>query len=117
MSALLNGAVSQAAAGSPEFGERVFLMSPPLFPVGVGPGEAVCTTKSLPGLVDGPSRQSRPTQDELEVTRVGDVCDTDVYWIISGDTGIHPSRLGHAQFAAALSQVVQANGLLGGAAG
>jgi lysophospholipase L1-like esterase len=113
MSGLLNDAVSEAATGSPEFGERVFLMSPPLFPVGVGPGDAVCTTKSLSGLVDGESRQSRPTQDELEVVRLGDVCDTDVYWIISGDTGIHPSRLGHAQFAAALTRVVEANDLLG----
>lgn len=112
MTRLLNDAVAEAVRESPEFGERVFLMSPPLFTVGVPPGDSICTTTQLSAPVDGPSVQSVPTQDELSVFDAFSFCGNDVNWIISGDTGIHPSRLGHAQFAAALEQVVEQHGLL-----
>jgi hypothetical protein len=112
MSEELNAAVAAAVQASREAGERVFLMAPPLFPVGVGPGDAICPNGGLAPTVDGQSRQSEPTQDELGVLDPLSFCGSDVYWIISGDTGIHPSRLGHAQFAQALGTVVDANGLM-----
>ena len=112
MSQELNAAVAAAVQASPEAGERVFLMAPPLFPVGLGPGDAICPTGGQSTAVDGQSRQSEPTQDELTVLDPLSFCGSTVYWIISGDTGIHPSRLGHAQFAQALGTVVDANGLM-----
>ncbi len=62
--------------------------------------------------MDGQSRQSDPTQDELTVLDPFSFCGSEEFWIISGDTGIHPSAAGHAQFAASLAQVVQANHLM-----
>jgi len=112
MGELLNGAVAEAARARPEFGTRVFLMAPPRFPVGVPPGDAICTRTPLGALVDGASRQSDVTQDELAVFERSTFCGSEEFWIISADTGIHPSRAGHAQFAAALAQVVAENGLL-----
>jgi hypothetical protein len=62
-------------------------------------------------VVDGQSRQSRAAQDELLVGDPLSFCDSTEYWIISADTGIHPSVLGHAQLAAALQALVAQNGL------
>lgn len=62
-------------------------------------------------LVDGPSHQSDPTQDELEAAHLLSFCSGDP-WIIDADTGIHPSRDGYAQFAAALTHVATANDLV-----
>jgi lysophospholipase L1-like esterase len=111
MSQELNAAVAAAVQASPEAGERVFLMSPPLFPVGVGPGDAICPQGGS-ALVDGQSRQSQATQDEMSVLHPLGFCGSTDYWIISADTGIHPSQAGHAQFAQALAAVVDANGLM-----
>ena len=44
---VLNANVAQAVQGAPGFGSRVFLMSPPLFAVGVPPGDAICASRSL----------------------------------------------------------------------
>lgn len=108
---VINGAVAQSVQGAPGFGSRVFLMSPPLFAVGVPPGDSVCVSRSLTSLVDGPSVQSEAAQAELGVTNFFSFCGSSDYWIISADTGIHPSVAGHAQFAGALQAVVQQNGL------
>lgn len=106
-----NAAIASAVQGAPGFGTRLFLMSPSRFFIGRAPGTSLCPGK--PGaLVDGPSRQSRVTQDVLALNPFLTFCGTTTYWIISGDTGIHASRLGHAQYAAALRKVVTANGLL-----
>lgn len=113
----LNGAVRNAARGAPGFGTRIFLMSPPLFPAGLPPGEAICTSRDTGTLVDGQSRQSRVTQDELTVLDPLSFCGSEEYWIISQDTGIHPSRLGHAQFAASLQRVVEQSNLMPSSAG
>ncbi len=111
MSGVLNDAVAAAVQGIPENGTRVFLMTPPLFPVGLAPGGTICPAGGST-LVDGQSRQSYPTQVELTGFHPFTFCGSDQYWIISGDTGIHPSAAGHAQFAAALKGVVEANGLM-----
>ncbi len=112
MSEELNAAVAAGVRSAPQFGTRVFLMTPPLFPAGLGPGDAICPNGGLSSPVDGESRQSDPTQDELAVLDPFSFCGSDEFWIISGDTGIHPSAAGHSQFAAALGQVVQANHLM-----
>jgi lysophospholipase L1-like esterase len=108
---VLNANVAQAVQGAPGFGSRVFLMSPPLFTVGVPPGNAICTTTQLDQAVDGPSVQSDAAQVELAITNPFSFCGTTDYWIISADTGVHPSVAGHAQFAAALQAVADQNGL------
>jgi lysophospholipase L1-like esterase len=108
---VINANVAQAVQGAPGFGSRVFLMSPPLFTVGVPPGNAICVGARLGEAVDGPSVQSDATQTELALTRPFSFCGSTAYWIISADTGVHPSVAGHAQFAAALQAVVDQNGL------
>ena len=108
---VLNANVAQAVQGAPGFGSRVFLMTPPLFPVGVPPGDQLCPGSQLSQLVNGQSRQSEVAQDELQLTNPFSFCGSTDYWIISADTGIHPTVAGHAQFAAALQGVVDQNGL------
>lgn len=61
--------------------------------------------------VDGPSNQSTPTQDELAILDPTEFCGG-TPWIISADTGIHPNRAGHAQFADTLSNVLAAERLV-----
>ena len=106
---VVNQNISQAASDT-GFGGRVFVMTPPRFNTGLGPGTFTCPGSNPPFTVDGPSHQSEVTQDLFGL--ITQICTTTDYWIISGDTGIHPSIAGHAQFAQALAQVVQANNLL-----
>jgi hypothetical protein len=106
-----NTAVAGAVQGAPGFGTRLFLMSPPRFDIGRAPGSSICPGR-VGVLVDGPSRQSRATQDVLAVNPFYSFCGSKIYWVISNDTGIHASRLGHTQYAQALQQVVSAHGLL-----
>jgi lysophospholipase L1-like esterase len=108
---VVNDNVAAAAQGAPGFGSRLFLMTPPLFPVGLPPGDVSCPGEVFTSVVDGQSRQSRVTQDELLVTHPLSFCDSTEYWIISADTGIHPSVAGHAQYAAALQALADQNGL------
>jgi lysophospholipase L1-like esterase len=108
---VLNANVAQAVQGAPGFGSRVFLMSPPLFTVGVPPGDAVCVGERLGQGVDGPSVQSEAAQVELDITHPFSFCGSTDYWIISADTGVHPSVAGHAQFAASLQAVADQNAL------
>ena len=106
---VVNQNISQAANES-GFGGRVFVMTPPRFNTGLGPGTFTCPGSDPPFAVDGPSHQSEVTQDLFGL--ITQICTTTDYWIISGDTGIHPSIAGHAQYAQALAQIVQANNLL-----
>jgi lysophospholipase L1-like esterase len=85
---------------------RLRVVSPPHFNVGVSvepvyPSSYSCSRLGL--RVDGPSVQSEPTQDELEILDPFSFCAGPVPegppWVISGDTGIHPSAAGHAQMA------------------
>jgi lysophospholipase L1-like esterase len=108
---VLNANVAEAVQGAPGFGTSVFLMEPPLFPVGLPPGSVSCPGAIFTSVVDGQSRQSEAAQDELLATNPLSFCDSTEYWIISADTGIHPSVTGHAQYAAALQAVVEQNDL------
>jgi hypothetical protein len=55
--------------------------------------------KYFPSAVDGPSVQSAATQAVLRVLHPLAFCRGDSPWVISADTGIHPSALGYTQMA------------------
>lgn len=105
MGVLLNGEIaSVAAAVNPQ---RLRVVAPPHFNVGIDvspvfPSAFSCSRFGY--AVDGPSVQSTPTQDELEVLHPLSFCDGPEGggppWVIGGDTGIHPSAAGYAQMAA-----------------
>jgi lysophospholipase L1-like esterase len=105
MGVLLNGEIAAvAAAVNPQ---RLQVMVPPHFDVGIDispvyPSAFSCSRLGYP--VDGPSVQSTPTQDELEVLHPLSFCEGPEGggppWVIGGDTGIHPSAAGYAQMAA-----------------
>jgi lysophospholipase L1-like esterase len=103
MDRLLNREIEKvAAAVNPQ---RLQVVTPPHFSVGIDispvyPSRFSCS--SLGYKVDGPSVQSTPTQDELEVLHPLSFCEGPPVgppWVISGDTGIHPSAAGYAQMA------------------
>jgi lysophospholipase L1-like esterase len=107
MGVLLNREIAAAAAEVSR--ERLRPVAPPHFNVGIDvspvyPSQFTCS--SLGYKVDGPSVQSDPTQDELEVDHPLSFCEGPgggaQPWVISGDTGIHPSASGYAQMAAAV---------------
>jgi len=94
-----------AATGS----RQLQVVSPPHFDVGVSlepvyPSSYTCSYFEYG--VDGPSVQSTPTQDELEAAHYLSFCEGPPGggepWVISGDTGIHPSAAGYAQMAGAV---------------
>jgi lysophospholipase L1-like esterase len=105
MGVLLNGEIASVAAEvNPK---RLQVVSPPHFNVGIDispvfPSAFSCSR--LGYMVDGPSVQSNPTQDELEVLHPLSFCEGPEGggppWVIGGDTGIHPSATGYAQMAA-----------------
>jgi lysophospholipase L1-like esterase len=86
---------------------RLKVVAPPHFNVGVSlepiyPSSYTCSYFGYG--VDGPSVQSTPTQDELEAVHYLSFCGGPKGggepWVISGDTGIHPSAAGYEQMAA-----------------
>ncbi len=89
--------------------QRLQVVAPPHFNVGVSlepvyPSSYTCSYFEYG--VDGPSVQSTPTQDELEASHYLSFCEGPKGggepWVISGDTGIHPSAAGYAQMASAV---------------
>ncbi len=105
--ALLNREIASVAAEvSPG---RLQVIAPPHFNVGISiapvyPSTYTCGYFEYP--VDGPSVQSNPTQDELEGLHYLSFCPGPVPkgppWVISGDTGIHPSAAGYFAMRSAL---------------
>jgi len=105
MGVLLNGEIATVAAEvNPR---RLQVVAPPHFDVGIDispvhPSAFSCSR--LGYTVDGPSVQSTPTQDELEVLHPLSFCEGPEGggppWVIGGDTGIHPSAAGYEQMAA-----------------
>lgn len=103
MGKLLNREIAAIAAEvNPQ---RLQVVTPPHFNVGIDISPVYPSRYSCSRLgykVDGPSVQSTPTQDELEVLHPLSFCEGPVTgppWVISGDTGIHPSAAGYAQMA------------------
>ena len=105
MGQLLNGEIAAiAAAVNPQ---RLQVVTPPHFNVGIDISPVYPSTFSCSRLgytVDGPSVQSTPTQDELAILHPLSFCKGPEGggppWVISGDTGIHPSAAGYEQMAA-----------------
>lgn len=87
--------------------DRLRVVVPPHFNVGIDIEPVYASTYSCSRegyRVDGPSVQSEPTQDELEILHPFSFClgpqPPGPDWVISGDTGIHPSATGYEQMAA-----------------
>jgi lysophospholipase L1-like esterase len=85
---------------------RLKVIAPPHFNVGVSlepvyPSSYSCSSFGF--TVDGPSVQATPSQDELEVAHYLSFCGGPQGggepWVISADTGIHPSPAGYKQMA------------------
>jgi lysophospholipase L1-like esterase len=104
MGVLLNREI--AAAATEVNPQRLQVVTPPHFNVGIDvspvyPSDYSCSR--LGYRVDGPSVQSTPTQDELEVLHPLSFCEGPAGggppWVIGGDTGIHPSAAGYEQMA------------------
>jgi hypothetical protein len=95
-----------AAVAAEVSGSRLQPVAPPHFNVGVDvspvfPSNYSCSSFGF--RVDGPSVQAEPSQDELEVDHPFSFCSGPAQgppWVISGDTGIHPSAAGYAEMAA-----------------
>ena len=103
MTEILNEVIAaEAAEVSPG---RITVVSPPRFDVGIDmeplyPSNFTCSFFGFQ--VDGPSVQSSVTQDELLINHPFSFCSGPAIgppWIISGDTGIHPSAAGYRQMA------------------
>lgn len=106
MGKLLNREIARVAGEvNPK---RLQVVAPPHFDVGIDispvfPSNFSCSRFGYE--VDGPSVQSTPTQDELEVLHPLSFCEgpeSGPPWVISGDTGIHPSAAGYTQMASRL---------------
>jgi hypothetical protein len=104
MGKLLNQEIASVArAVSPG---RLEVVTPPHFNVGIDispvyPSKYSCS--ALGYKVDGPSVQIAATQDELRYAHYLSFCEGPAEggepWVISGDTGIHPSITGYSQMA------------------
>lgn len=104
MGKLLNREIEAVAAEVDP--QRLQVVAPPHFDVGIDispvyPSRFSCSRLGFK--VDGPSVQSTPTQDELEILHPLSFCEGPAGggppWVISGDTGIHPSAAGYEQMA------------------
>ncbi len=95
--------VSVAGEVSPT---RLQPVAPPHFNVGIDISPVFPSRYSCSRLgfrVDGQSVQAEPSQDELELDHPLSFCPGPAAgppWVISGDTGVHPSAAGYAQMAA-----------------
>jgi len=103
MDELMNDTIAGVASQvSPE---RINVIAPPHFNVGIDmtplfPAKFSCSW--FDWKVDGPSVQADPSQDLLELAHPLSFCPGPAQgqpWVISGDTGIHPSATGYTQMA------------------
>lgn len=101
---LLNHEIAAVAAEVNS--QRLQVVTPPHFNVGIDvsptyPSRFSCSSFGFK--VDGPSVQSTATQTELEILHPLSFCEGPAGggppWVISGDTGIHPSAAGYEQMA------------------
>ncbi|HEX3240567.1 MAG TPA: SGNH/GDSL hydrolase family protein [Solirubrobacterales bacterium] len=105
MADLMNAEIAAAAAAVSK--TRIDVVTPPHFNVGISlapvyPAKYKCKGLLFNSRVDGPSVQSTPSQVFLRVAHPLEFCGGPVTgppWVISGDTGIHPSAAGYAQMA------------------
>jgi len=97
MNDTINGVAMQVSP------ERINVIAPPHFNVGIDmtplfPAKFSCSW--FDWKVDGPSVQADPSQDFLELSHPLSFCSGPAEgppWVISGDSGIHPSTAGYTQ--------------------
>jgi lysophospholipase L1-like esterase len=102
---LMNREIAAAAGDVSE--NRIDVVTPPHFNVGIDiapvyPAKYKCKGILFDSRVDGPSVQATPAQVFLRTTHPLEFCGGPVSgppWVISGDTGVHPSAAGYAQMA------------------
>ncbi len=89
-------AAARSVQAEPRYAGRVAIAKPPSFDFGapMNPFLDAC---------DGPSKQSRISQDLFSTLKVMK-CTSGEYWVISADTGIQPSQAGYAAIAGAAYQ-------------
>jgi hypothetical protein len=105
MANLMNAEIAAAAAAVSK--TRIDVVAPPHFDVGISlkpvyPAKYKCKGLLFNSRVDGPSVQATPSQVFLRADHPFEFCGGPVSgppWVISGDTGIHPSAAGYAQMA------------------
>jgi lysophospholipase L1-like esterase len=105
MADLMNEEIAAAAAAVSK--SRIDVVAPPHFNVGISlapvyPAKYKCKGLLFNSRVDGPSVQATPSQVFLRAAHPLEFCGGPVTgppWVISGDTGIHPSAAGYAQMA------------------
>lgn len=103
MAQMMNAEIAKVAGEVSK--ERLKVVTPPHFNVGIDlspvyPSKFSCSRFGYK--VDGPSVQIKATQYELLALHPLSFCKGPVTgppWVISGDTGIHPSATGYAQMA------------------
>jgi lysophospholipase L1-like esterase len=103
MGDLLNREIARAAAAVNS--KRLQVVTPPHFNVGIDleplyPSRYSCSRFGFK--VDGPSVQTKASQAELYIGHALSFCSGPAHgppWVISGDTGIHPSATGYTQMA------------------
>lgn len=106
MGQMLNQVIAEQAAVVAA--DRITVVAPPRFFVGIDMSPLYPSTYSCSRLgyrVDGRSVQSTPTQTELLIAHPLSFCsgpEQGAPWIISGDTGIHPSVAGYTRMAGGL---------------
>ena len=113
----LNTLIATLVKGHPAFGTRLFMLTPPAFPIGLPglPGPTgQCPTASVPDPVDGPSVQSRARQIIEQVVAHSTFCPSSQYWMLSSEGGEHLTVLGHTQFAQAFADQIRALHILPG---
>lgn len=107
MGDLLNGMIASVAESLES--RRLRVVAPPRFNVGIdmtplAPNTFTCS--SFGYSVDGQSVQASVTQDQLLISHPLSFCEGPAgggpAWVISADTGIHPSAAGYAQMAGAM---------------
>lgn len=105
MGNLLNAEI--AAVAKEVSPNRITVVSPPHFDVGLSLGQAYpsnfkCEGRFFSSVVDGRSVQSAVSQTALGDLHPLEFCaqpEGEAPWVISGDTGIHPSAAGYKQMA------------------
>lgn len=107
----LNTLIAQVVQSHPAFGTRLFMLTPPPFPIGLpglGGPTVECPTALIPDPVDGPSVQSHARQVLEQVIHPIVFCPSPQYWMLSSEGGEHLTVLGHTQFAQAFAQQINA---------
>jgi lysophospholipase L1-like esterase len=94
----IDAAAHDAREALPKAANRLEVIEPPAFHIGLPPGNYECKGWIFTSRVDGPSHQATVTQTLERALNPRTFCPGDP-WVISADTGIHPNATGYAEIA------------------